>query len=276
VTPRALAPVLALCWLSSPACGEARPEPEARVATAPSAAPSSPPIMLTSASASAAASSEPAPSAAPVVSAVAAEAPPIAPAALDKAAHDAFAKVSGITPGKLGAPAKSCPGGACYWRWSIDDASGSALGTIQIEEATSALTYVVNDGNGIARSIDAYVQYDKDSKRALATIAALPEAKGICAQVNAEGAGCSEYVSDDSGGPCSSATPEAPDPCLWGVYVGSNMGTHLSRIATFCFEPRGFTVIRVSDAFCDKAMPLTTFRAREKLRASGKTVDTCP
>jgi hypothetical protein len=275
VTPRDLRSLLAVCLLPSLGCGEARPAPETRVATTPSAAPSNPPPVVASAPPSTT-TTEPAPSAAPVASAVSDEPPAVAPATLDKAAHDAFGKISAITPGKLGAPEKSCPGGACYWKWSIDDATGNSLGTIQIEETTSTLTYVVNDGNGIARAVDAYVQYDKDSKRALAAIATLPEAKGICAQVNKDGAGCSEYVSDDSGGPCSSGTPAPPDACLWGVYVGSNMGTHLSRLATFWIEPRSFTVIAVSDAFCDKAMPLATFRAREKLRASGKTVDTCP
>jgi hypothetical protein len=261
-------PALTSCF----ACGEAR-SPDAvviapTVVAAPSA--SAPPVLAPPPSASALVIVPP-----PLP--VPEERPPTPPtAAAEQAARDALKKISTVTPGTLGTASEKCVEESCHWAWPVNDAGGGSLGTIAVDEKTSAVTYEVMERDAQSRTIDEYLRCDKDSKRALAALDKLPDLKAICAQAQAAGSGCIEYVSDDSGGPCPGTPNELSGVCLWGIYVGSNMGTHASRIATFWVEPKSFTVVGVSEMMCDKPMPLAVFRAREKARQAGKSVDDCP
>lgn len=97
----------------------------------------------------------------------------------------------------------------------------------------------------------------------------LAEVKAICRDAEAQGATCTLFPEERGARACPPGRhPE--DPCLGSIYLGSNMGTHTSRIATFRVDPGTLEVVGVSSLACPIVLPLPAWRANEAATRAGK------
>lgn len=155
--------------------------------------------------------------------------------------------------------------------WNFDFAApgkagkGGIFGLIGINEKSLASTIRAGEGEPVPISV--YVAVIKYEAAVVKAVAAHAEVKRMCANSVRQGAPCTMYPDQmPIQAPCP-ANPAPTDACLWSVYVGSNMGSHVSRLATVYVEPTKATVVGISDLACPPISP-AAFREREVRRAA--------
>ncbi len=154
--------------------------------------------------------------------------------------------------------------------WPFRDTGGASLGSVIVEEATGAVT--VTDGSSAPMPIDAFERTTRDSRRASDAVAKLPEFRAICKNVEKQNVHCMEYVSERPTEACKPNRDRRDTACLFGVYVGADMGDHASRIATFYVDPKSFEVVSVADMPCQEPTSLASFRVRQTAEEAGKPI----
>jgi hypothetical protein len=195
-------------------------------------------------------------------------------------ATDANQKLEEVLRARLGSPERICKEGEpCRWRFprhDPDDPDVWPPSFLWIDEAQATVT-CTTDWDMPGRPVAEFIAAKKVEEKVLAAIRASADVKRMCAQSRSSGAPCITFTSEMGGAVCPSpdaekspnGTVDLADPCLWGVYVGSNMGTHSSRLATMLVDPVTGKIVGVSDFACD-TMSLAAWR---KWKASGKE---CP
>ena len=97
--------------------------------------------------------------------------------------------------------------------------------------------------------------------------------RATCAASAARGGPCLVYIDMPGVGSCPPGLALV-HPCLWTVAVASNMGSHVSRLATMLVRPDG-VVVAAANLFCPPMAPAAWERvARSSL--AGTPVDDCP
>lgn len=119
-----------------------------------------------------------------------------------------------------------------------------------------------------------YVATMKLSPKVIAAATKLPDVGQMCAESKAQGAPCTLWVSRMGKAKCEPGRSPL-DECLWEVYLGSNMGSHVSRLATIYVEPVTYMVVAISDLGCPP-MTVAGFRKVRAATKAGKMLDTCP
>ncbi len=97
----------------------------------------------------------------------------------------------------------------------------------------------------------------------------LAEVKAICREAEAQGARCMAYPEEPGSRVCPPGRP-LDDPCLASIYLGANMGTHASRMATFRVDPGTLEVVAVTSLACPILVSLPAWRAQEAASRAGK------
>lgn len=216
------------------------PRPSAR--TSPAPPPSAPP------------STEPAKPAAPP--------PRVSADAAREAAERAFARLQPTLPSGArlerveGGPA--CANNACAWKWKTIVGTDSALGALDVDADTGAITYEPNDGRGGRFAIDAFVAREAEREKAVAAVAALAMVKAYCKKVQALQLGCLIYFEDGPSDEGCPASPPLESSCWNQVYVGEAHEGHSSRFGTFLVAP-GTSRVAGAAGFCGP-VPIAKFR----------------